>query len=149
MADFVFNVAKGKVARYAELPETSDALIVVVIDTAASDATLKDLDTLAAVLADSDTAEVTNSGYARKSLTSATVTVNDASDTVSADIADQTWSAVASGDSWTDLLICYDANTGSGDDSAIIPLTCHDFVVTPDGSDITAQIHASGFFQAS
>ena len=40
-------------------------------------------------------------------------------------------------------------NTTGGTDSSIIPLTCHDFAVTPDGSDIIAQINAAGFFRAS
>ena len=56
---------------------------------------------------------------------------------------------MAAGTNWTDLVICYDSDTTAGTDSNIIPLTLHDFVVTPDGSDITAQIAAAGFFRAS
>ncbi len=74
---------------------------------------------------------------------------DDTNDRFDIDIADQTWSAVAAGTAWTDLLVCYDPDTTGGTDSAIIPLTCHDFAVTPDGSDITAQIAAAGFFRAS
>ena len=65
------------------------------------------------------------------------------------DFADQTWSAVASGDVWTDLLVCYDRDTTGGTDSNIVPMTQHDFAVTPDGSDITAQLNAAGFFRAA
>ena len=35
------------------------------------------------------------------------------------------------------------------EDTNIIPLTCHDFSVVPDGSDITAQINSAGFYRAS
>lgn len=157
MADFVFNIAKGKVAEYAARVNANDptnsALIVVAINTTATDATLRDLDTLAAIEADANTAEATNSGYARKVLTDAsgiTVTVDDTNDRVDVDIPDQTWTAVAaSPGAWTDLVICYDNDTGAGTDANIVPLTCHDFAVTPDGSDITAQIASGGFFRAS
>lgn len=156
MADFVFNIAKGRVAelfeRVAQNDPANAALVIVVIDTSALDATLIDLDTLAAVLADADTAEVTNTNYARIVLTDSdlsAISPDDANDRMDLDFADQTWSAVAAGDSWTDLLVCYDGDTTGGTDANIIPLTCHDFSVTPDGSDITAQLAAAGFFRAS
>lgn len=156
MADFVFNIAKGRVVELYNRVDSNDptdsALIIVVIDTSATDATLKDFDTLSAVLGDANTAEVTNTNYARKTLTDSdlsAISVDDTNDRFDIDIPDQTWSAVAAGDSWTDLLVCYDGDTGAGTDANIIPLTCHDFPVTPDGSDITAQIAAAGFFRAS
>lgn len=156
MANFVFNIALGRVAELYNRVDTNDpansALIIVVINTSATDATLKDLDTLAAIEADANTAEVTNSGYARKTLTDADIVAfapDDANDRVDLDIPDQTWTAVAAGTAWTDLLVCYDSDTTGGTDSNIVPLTCHDFSVTPDGSDITAQIAATGFFRAS
>jgi hypothetical protein len=31
----------------------------------------------------------------------------------------------------------------------VIPITWHDFVVTPSGTDIVAQIAATGFFRAA
>jgi hypothetical protein len=126
--------------------------VLVVINTSESDGTLQDLDTLAAVLANASTAEVTNTNYARKVLTDADLSAlspDDANDRMDLDIPDQTWSAVAAGDAWTDLLVCYDADTTGGADSDIIPLTQHDFAVTPDGNDITAEIAAAGFFRAS
>lgn len=156
MADQVFNVALGRVAEFYNRVQTNDptnsALVVVAINTSATDATLKDLDTLSAVLADANTAEVTNTNYARKVLTDADISalsIDDTNDRVDLDIADQTWSAIAAGDAWTDLLICYDSDTTGGTDANIIPLTQHDFSVTPDGSDITAQINAAGFYRAS
>jgi hypothetical protein len=156
MADFVFNVAKGRVAELFKRVDDGDPaaarLLVVAINTAATDATLRDLDTLAAIEADANTAEVTNTNYARKTLAAADVafTVDDDNDRVDLDIADQTWNAVAAGDAWTDLLVCYipDGVT-PGADTTVIPLTCHDFSITPDGSNITAQINAAGFFRAS
>ncbi|MDR4483821.1 MAG: hypothetical protein R3B95_11515 [Nitrospirales bacterium] len=156
MGDFVFNVAKGRVAELYNRVKTNDptnaALIVVAINTSETDGNLKDLDTLAAVLANGNTAEVTNSGYARKVLVDSDLNAlspDDTNDRMDLDFADQTWSGVGSGGGWTDLLICYDPDTTSGDDTSIIPLTQHDFAVTPDGSDVTAQLNAAGFYRAS
>jgi hypothetical protein len=156
MADFVFNISKGRAAELFKRVDDGDPansrLLVVAINTTATDATLLDLDTLAAVLADANTAEVTNTGYARKTITAADIAYapDDANDRVDLDIPDQVWSAVAAGTAWTDLLICYipDGVT-PGADSTVIPLSQHDFPITPDGSDITAQIAAAGFYRAS
>ena len=157
MADFVFNVAKGRVAELYNRVDSNDpansALIIVVLATSGleSDATLKDKDTLADVVAGT-TNEVTNTNYARKTLTDADLSAfapDDTNDRVDLDIPDQTWTSVAAGDGWSKLLICYDSDTTAGTDANIVPLCAYDFVVTPDGSSITAQINASGFFRAS
>jgi hypothetical protein len=157
MADFVFNIAKGRVVELFSRVDTNDpansALIIVVLATSGleSDATLKDVDTLSALVAGT-TNEVTNTNYARKVLTDADITMpapDDTNDRFDIDIPDQTWSSVASGDGWSKLVVCYDSDTTGGTDANIIPLTAHDFVVVPDGSSITAQINAAGFFRAS
>lgn len=156
MADFVFNIAKGRVAEFYNRVKSNDpansALIIVVIDANGdTDATMRDRDDLAALLGGTAN-EVTNTNYARKVLTDAdlaALSIDDANDRIDLDLPDQTWTAVAAGTAWTDILVCYDPDTTGGTDSAIIPLTCHDFALTPDGSDITAQIAAAGFFRAS
>ena len=154
MADFVYNQGKGKIAGWADQinanSPTNSAFIVEAINTSATDAVLKDLDTFSAIEADANTAEVTNSGYARKTITDSsgmTVTIDDTNDRVDVDIADQTWTAVGSGTAWTDLVIGYDSDTTAGTDANIVPATQHDFAITPDGSDITATI--SVFYRAS
>ena len=157
MADFVFNIAKGRVAEFYNRVDSNDptnsALVIVVLATSGleTDAVLMDKDTLADVVSGT-TNEVTNTNYARKVLTDSDLAAFAADDTnnrVDLDFADQTWTAVAAGDGWSKLLVCYDGDTTGGADSAIIPLTAHDFVITPDGSDITAVVNAAGFFRAS
>jgi len=155
MANFVYNIAKGRAAelfkRVDDNDPTNAGLTLVAINTTETDANLRDLDTLALVLANGLTAEVTNTNYARIDLSDTDVAfvVDDANDRVDLDIADQTWSAIAAGTAWTDLLICYNPDITGDVDANIIPLTQHDFSVTPDGSDITAQIDAAGFYRAS
>jgi len=157
MANFVFNMGKGRVAELYNRVDTNDpansALIIMVLATSGieTDAALIDSDSFTEVL-DGTTNEVTNTGYARKTLTDADIVAfapDDTNDRVDLDIPDQTWTGVAAGDGWNDVVIGYDNDTAAGTDANIVPLTQHDFVVTPDGSDITAQVAAAGFFRAS
>lgn len=157
MADLVFNIAKGRVAELYNRVDTNDpansALIIVVLAASGieTDTVLKRKDTLADVVSGT-TNEVTNTNYARKVLTDADIVAfapDDVNDRVDLDIPDQTWTAVAAGDGWSDMLVCYDSDTTGGTDANIVPLTMHDAVLTPDGSDLTIQIAAAGFFRAS
>lgn len=156
MADFVYNIGLGRTVQCALNVEanvpTGCALLVVAIDRAsATDDTMKNYDNLSLLLADANVDEVTNAGYARKVLVAAdlpTPAPTDASDRWDIDIPDQTWTGVAAGDPWTDLVACYRPATASAD-TDIIPLTNHTFAITPDGSDITAVINAAGFFRAA
>lgn len=156
MGNFVFNISKGRAAELYNRVDLNDpaaaVLSIMVLATSGveSDATLIDMDTYAAVVAGA-TNEVTNSGYAKKLLSDADIVAfapTDGSDWVTLDIPDQTWTGVAAGDGWNDAVIGYDY-AGSSVMANIVPMTQHDFVVTPDGSDITLQIDAAGFFKAS
>jgi len=145
MADFVFNVAKGKAAE--KVADAGTSLGILILRTAAieTDAVLKDKTTITDLLSGT-TDEATNTGYARKTGLTGTVTVDQTNDRTDIDVADQTWTAVLAGDGWSKLVVFQDE---AGTDGTRIPLTAHDFVVTPDGSDITAQIAAAGFYRAS
>jgi hypothetical protein len=157
VANEVLNIAKGRVAELYNRVDTNDpansALIIVILATSGleADTVLRDKDTLADLVAGT-TNEVTNTGYARKVLTDADLVAfapDDTNDRVDLDIPDQTWTAVAAGDGWSKFVVCYDGDTTAGTDANIVPLTQHDFSGTPDGSDITAQIAAAGFYRAS
>lgn len=139
MASIVTNIALGNLKRYAEQVGTGNAaLIIVPIETAGleSDAVVRDKDDLAAFLSGTTNEQTSMS---RKTVTTCTVTVDDTNDRLALDIADQTWTS-ATGSAIAKLLICFDPDTTSGTDASIVPLTLHDFAVTPDGSDIVATI---------
>jgi hypothetical protein len=150
MADFIYNQAKGKFAEWASRVNTDDptnsVIVVELINTTQTDATLKDLDDFSAIEADASTAELTSGGnanYARKSLNQAagiTITIDDTNDRVDVDYADQTWTALGAGTAITDLVFGYDSDSTAGTDAAIKPISQHDFGITPDGSDVTATI---------
>lgn len=157
MANFVFNRGKGRGTEWAERVNANDptnaVLVVLVLATTGieADATLIDVDTVTALVAGT-TNEVTNSGYARKVLDQAggiTVTYDDTNDRVDVFFPDQTWTAVAAGDGWNDVVVAYDSDSTAGTDANILPHTMHDFVVTPDGSDITLDVPTAGYFRAS
>ena len=145
MANFVFNIAKGKVAHYAGLPAADDSLIAVPLeaDVIEPDSTLKDYDTLAALLGGTSDEQVT---MGRKTLSGVTATVSDSSDWVDVDANDPVWTA-AGGAPIGAIVICYKPASGSPD-SDIVPLTKHDFPITPGGGDITATVAAGGFYRA-
>jgi hypothetical protein len=136
MADFVFNVAKGSAGEFARDDATKFGILL--LKTAESDATLKDYDTVAAILAGANTeADFTN--YTRKTALTATRTVDDTNDRVDLDLADQTWTAAggAANNTLVKLIVFYEESAA---DSGRIPITCHDWAVTTDGSDQTATI---------
>src|SRR3972149_6616116 len=122
VANQVFNIALGRVAELYNRVDLSDptnaALIIVILATTGieTDAVLKDKDDLAAVVAGT-TNEVTNTGYARKVLTDADIVAfapDDTNDRVDLDIPDQTWTGVAAGDGWNDVVIGYGHDTAAG-----------------------------------
>ncbi len=153
MADFVFNIAAGKVAEYAarvlaDDPVNSALVIIPINANAVTDATLKDLDTFAAIEATAAN-EATGSGWARTTVTNPTVTTDDTNDRQEVDIPDTVLTAVSSATAATDVIVCYDADTTAGTDANLVPLVCLDAAVTPNGGDITFQYNVAGIFRAS
>lgn len=145
MADFVFNIAKGAVAE--KIRDGASNVLILLLKASEADATFKDRDTVADILANGGTeADFTN--YARKTGLTGTITVDDTNDRVDADLPDQTWASAggASNNTLTDLVTAYQESAA---DSGRIPLTCHDFPEVTSGSDITAQVNAAGFYRAS
>ncbi len=148
MADIVFNIAKGRVSELAALAAANDALILVPLETTGlvADATMRDYDTLDAILAGASNEQTSN--LTRKTLASVTITTDDTNDRVDVDAADVTWIA-ATGNAVSAVVICYDADTTAGTDANIVPLVKLDAVFTPAGGDVTIQFNASGFFRAA
>jgi hypothetical protein len=153
-ADFVFNSALGRVTQLVDnVEQNSPAAAVLRMHawvSTQSDDTLNNEATIADVEAVALTTEATNSGYVNQVMdeTDITITVNDTTNLVDIDLTDQTFTSVSSGDNWTDITISYDG-AGTDTDSATLVLTWHDFVVSPNGGDITAQPSATGFYRAT
>lgn len=150
MADIVLNDALGRIIE--KIADGADIRIVP-MSAVDADGTLKDAyaggSDLATVLAEAGNTEQSGSSWERRQhLNSAiTITVDDPTDKVILILdADDTWSAVAAANDVVALLICED---GVGD-ANINVLTKHDFSVTTDGNDVTADYdQTNGIFQAS
>lgn len=144
MANFVFNIAKGRIVELYNRVENNDpansALIAVPLETSGieSQAVLQDADTLAAVLAGTTNEQST---MGRKTLTDADLAAlpapDDVNDRYSLNLPNVVWTA-ATGNPISQIVICYDSDTTGGTDANIVPLMAFDFVQTPNGSDIQA-----------
>lgn len=145
MADQVFNIAKGAAAE--KVRDGATVLIVLLLKANEVETALLDHDELDALLAAAGNTEADFTNYARKVGLTATLTVDDTNDRVDLDIPDQTFVAAGNGtnNTITKLIVAYEESAA---DTGRIPLTHHDFSVTTDGSDLTAQFNAAGFFRA-
>lgn len=158
MANQVMNIARGAIGWYGDdlrgLAPANSRLTIVVLEVAETDDTLNNYDDLGALLGGSNT-EALSTNYARIELAAAAVTwtVDDTGNTAKCVIdADQTWSSVtqAGSEDWVKLLVCYDPDQSGGTDADLVPLTHHDFNVTPNGGDITADFdQTNGFYGSS
>lgn len=158
MANDLFNIARGRIGWYATdalgLAGANSRIVIVVLEVAEADDTLNNYDDLGALLTAAND-EATSTNYARIQLAAAAITasVDDTANTAKAVVdADQTWTAVAQATTevWVKLLMAYDADNTAGTDANIVPLTYHDFSVTPNGGDITADFdQTNGFWSSS
>ena len=160
MADLVCNNAKGRFVELVRRVRANDPSMsgIVAIALAASgleaDDVLRDADTFAALVSGT-TNEATNTGIGRKVLTDTELAsyapiLDDSGNTNAVDYPDLVWATVANDGTGPigKLVFCYDPDTTGGADTALEPLSCHDFVVTPNGGQITAQMNASGVARA-
>ena len=144
MANFVFNIAKGRFVEFYNRVKSNDpansAIIAIPLETAGleTQAVLQDKDTLTDVLAGTTNEQIT---MGRKILTDADIAAlpapDDVNDRYSLNLPNVVW-AGATGNGISQILIAYDADTTSGTDANIVPIDCFDFVQVPNGSDIQA-----------
>ena len=153
MANIVFNISCGRGVELYNRVKSNDpansALILVPIETSGleADATLIDVDTLAALLAGT-TNEQTTMG--RKVLTDVDLAAlpapDDANNRYDISLPTVTWTA-ASGNPISKIAVCYDPDTTGGTDANIQPITMFDFAQTPSGADI--QMTTGVFYRAT
>lgn len=154
MADHPFNIAKGRAVELANRVKAADPaaarLYVIPLSTSVAQATAEDVDDFAALIT-AGAVERTTGGWNRKTIAAAditTLTPDDTNNRFEVDIIDLVWTAVATGNNTTGLVVCY-ASVASPTNAQLLPLSHHDFAITTDGSDVQATIPATGFYRAA
>lgn len=159
MAALICNIAKGREVEFYERvlnndPTNSAFILAIMAEGAEPIQTLQDYDTLAAMLAGSP--EVTNTNYARKTITAlAAWAPDDSGNRTFLTLPAQLWSgpAPAAGDTWERGVVGYDPDTTAGTDSSIIPVTVFDVLyfgapIVPNGDPISC-FFSNGFVMAA
>jgi hypothetical protein len=144
MANYVFNIGKGRIAQMIRSGLTLKALMLKTADT---DANNRDLTTIAALLA-AVNVEANFTNYARVTLTSVVQTVDNSGDAVNADWADIVFTSAggATNNTTTDLIIYQDPGTG---DANCVPVICLDAVFTTNGQNVTLVFDPAGSWSAA
>lgn len=146
----------GQARYYSTLPGTSDALILIFLRPTSQqdDDVLRDYTSVASLLSGGNL-ECTAANYVRKSITSgATITPDNTNNRVDVDLPDTTWTALGSmtgtnaKQDQSALLIAYQANTSTGTDATLVPLTKHNYPFVADGSDRQVPF-PNGFYRAA
>lgn len=142
ISNFVFGNAKGRWVEKSLLPLGTDNLLIVLFQSSGLqvDATLQTYSTLAQITGAGNT-EAGFTNYSRLVISGSGISVTFPSNT-SASVAllsNPVWNAAggASNNTLGKLLVCY-RPTSSSLDSAILPLTAHDFSCTTTGGNLTA-----------
>ena len=128
--------------------DTIDLYIALVMTNTTAD-TERDSATISAI---TTLDEMDGANYARKKLSSQTVTEDLANDRIEIDVADITWSALGNGTRQIQgyLVFYQPTSSGSGQsDANCIPIAYRDLsaTVNPGGSDFTIQVDAEGLLQ--
>ena len=153
MAKIILNEALGRGLPFIQnVADNSPAAAVLRLHAwvaTATDNTIRDVtdgnvDDVAALAL---VAEATNTGYPATALALdetdiTSITVDDPNDQTDVILVDQTYTSISAGDNWTDLSLAYDAD-GSDTDTTTQVLYWWDFIVTPNGGDITVDFPAT------
>lgn len=147
MANYTFNIAKGRVAAFYERVKSNDpansALILIALSVQGSEAEAQDYDTVAAVLAGTSD-EQTSGGWARITLTDAQLAAfpapNDTDNRMDIALPLTSFGSPTAGNDTAGLLIAYDSDTTGGTDANLLPISSHTFVVESDGNEVVLNL---------
>ena len=140
---FVFNIAKGRGVEFQNRVDSNDpaasTLVLVPLNVGGSQAQGQDFADLAAVLADANFDELTTGSWARQTLTdaqTAAIVVDNVNNRFALALPAVSWGSPTAG-TVVQFLLCYDADTGAGTDSNIIPISAHAVTVIADSTAVT------------
>lgn len=163
MASIQTNVSKGREVEFYNRVDgndpTNSAFILMILAAGSTNGLngLQDFATFAAILAGGYT-EVTNTNYARKTLTDSSISpyaVDNTNNRILLTLPLQTFTGpVAAGDTWDIGVWGYDNDTTSGTDANIVPITGHELrtaggiALVPDGTNPLVVDPSAGWIAA-
>lgn len=140
-SQFVFNISLGSVAE--KVRDGGGTWRMLFLEAAEADDTLRDYDTISALLGAAGNTEST--GATRQALTNVVLTVDDTANTAAVDADDVVFTP--STDSKVVKILIYHDPDGTDTDTANVPAAAHPDEFTPEGNEVTIQI--SDLFVAS
>ena len=152
MANFIFNVAKGQDVAFANnvinnTPATS-VFVIVLLQASQADDDLNNYDNLSLLLDNPANTEADFTNYSRLLIDDGelTVTINDTTNKVTIDFPDKVWASagLTVDNTLTKMLVCYDNDTLSGNDTNIVPVYAYDYAATTNGENLEARPAAAG-----
>lgn len=154
MAEYTFNISKGRVAELYNRVKGNDpansALVLIPLSVQGSEAEAQDYDTVAAVLGGTSD-ERTSGGWARAVLTDAQLAAfpapNDTDNRMDLAVPVVSFGFIPTGHNVVALLIAYDADTTGGTDANLIPISSNTFAITTNGNEVV--LNASDFMHSS
>lgn len=160
MANFQFNISKGRMVEFCERVNSADGtdpgFIITLWTTIAARSVLEDMDDLAEIEAGTSVEAVvgTVTDYVRKNIQAgetAGMLLDDTDNDNAVDFDDIVWSGLGNGNNTAilSLIVVYADDVAGGADSTFIPCTHNDFAITPDDSDVTAQLPVGGLLVCS
>ena len=156
MADYTFNVAKGRAGELFERVKNGDPaaarLYLIPLSATPAQAAGEDVDDFAALITAGAT-ERTTGNWNRKTLAAADIAALAPDDTNNRFdynlAADPSWSpGPTTGNNVVALVLCY-ASLVSPTNAQLLPMEHFDFPITADGSVVTAVRAATGVFRGS
>lgn len=154
MANYTFGQAGlGRIGEYVNRVLGNDpansALVVIPVSQSGTAEQAEGLTTFAAVEADANFAEQTHASWGRKTITDTGQGLawnwDATNNRREADFNDLVWAAPVTGNNTTGIIVCYDPDTTTGDDTNLIPLVHLDMAVTANGQQVTYQVNAEGW----
>ena len=154
MADYTFNIAKGRVAELYKRVEDNDpansAIILIPLSAQGTQSEAQDYDTVSDVLGGASN-EQTSGGWVRKTLADAQLAAfpapNDTANRMDLALPAVTWTTPTTGNDVVGLLVAYDPDTTGGTDANLVPISSHSFNVTANSQDVI--LNAGDFMHSS
>lgn len=152
MANYAFNIAKGRVVELTNRVKSGDPaasrLYAIPLSTTPTQATGEDVDDFAALIT-AGAVEAATNGWARITLAAADITAlvpDDTNNRFDADFIDLAFGAITAGTNSVGIVVCY-ASVVTPTNAQLLPMTHHDFAITADGSTVTGTVAV--FFRAT